>query len=57
MSEKEFSELIWKALKEEACVHPKTACLIVTLNQHDVENAVKNTPKLRDICKNDVDGV
>ena len=50
MTKAELSKIIWEALKEQACVHPDTAARIVTLNKVDVDNAIKETPALLNLC-------
>ncbi len=50
MTKAELSKIIWEALKEQACVHPKTAARIVSLNKADVDNAIKETPALLALC-------
>ena len=51
MTKAELSKIIWEALKQQCCVHPDTAVRIVILNKIDIDNAVKNTPELLDLCK------
>ena len=50
MTKAELSKIIWEALKQQACVHPDTAARIVTLNKVDVDNAIRDTPALLNLC-------
>lgn len=51
MTKADLSTIIWEALKEQACVHPKTAARIVVLHKYDVEKAIKETPELLKLCE------
>jgi len=51
MTQEKFVQLIWESLKKQACVNPNTAVRIVMLHEHDVKNAIRNTPELLEFCK------
>lgn len=50
MTKEELSTIIWEALKQQACVNPKTAARIVVLTKIDIDNAISHTPDLIQLC-------